>query len=214
VSSAWLFATYLLVALAVGLYAREYVRALVAVRLGDPSPRQFGWVRLDPRGRIDPIGSVILPLAIFVLWGSLAARPPPVAYAKPMPFEPNMLRNRGRDETLVALAGPLTNLAIATLAGLLLRAGLTGEVGSVAFAFLYTNVVMFVFHLMPIPGLDGARLLARVLPPRAAEVYRNLDQYLVLFVLAVFFLIGGPLLGIVNGLANLVCRAVAGDNCV
>lgn len=201
--------------MASGLYAREYVRGLIAVRLGDPSPQQFGWLRADPRARVDPIGSVILPLTIFILWGSLSAfRPPPAAYAKPMPFEPNMLRNRGRDEIAVALAGPLANLSVAVVAGLLVRAGLPGEAGAVAFAFLYTNVVMFVFHLMPIPGLDGARLLARGLPPRAAEVYRNLDQYLVLFVLAVFFLFGGPLLSIVNGLANLVCRGIAGSDCV
>jgi Zn-dependent protease len=67
--------------------------------------------------------------------------------------------------------------------------------------------------LMPIPGLDGARLLSRVLPPRAAAVYRNLDQYLVLFTLVIFFVLAGPMLAIVNGLTNIVCRAVAGFDC-
>ena len=78
---------------------------------------------------------------------------------------------------------------------------------------LYTNVVFFVFHLMPIPGLDGAHLLARVLPPRARHTYENLGEYLPLFVLLVFFLLAGPLLGIVQGLSNLVCRVVAGVPC-
>jgi len=201
--------------MASGLYAREYVRGLIAVRLGDPSPQQFGWLRLDPRNRVDPIGTIILPLAIFVLWGAPAPfLPPPFAYAKPMPFEPNMLRNRERDELLVALAGPLTNLGVALIVGLARSAGLGGDPLDAAAAFLYVNVSMFVFHLMPIPGLDGARLLARVLPPRAAEVYRHLDQYLVLFVLAAFFLLGGPLTGIVDALANLVCRGVSGSNCL
>jgi Zn-dependent protease len=63
---------------------------------------------------------------------------------------------------------------------------------------------------MPIPGLDGSKLLAPALPPHAREVYRGLDQYLVLFILVVFFLLSGPLLGIVRALARVVTRLIAG----
>jgi Zn-dependent protease len=205
---------YLLVALWLALYVREYVRAAVADRLGDPSARQFGWFRVDPRGRVDPFGTVILPILIAVLWGSGALyRPPPFAYAKPMPFQPMRLRRPGRDEIIVALSGPLANLAIGLVAGLALRAAPLSEATVILSVLVYVNLVMFVFHLMPIPGLDGARLLSRVLPPRAAAVYRNLDQYLVLFTLVIFFVLAGPMLAIVNGLTNIVCRAVAGFDC-
>jgi Zn-dependent protease len=206
---------YLFVALLAALYAREYVRALVADRLGDPSARQFGWLRLDPRGRADPFGTVVLPILIAVLWASGAFyRPPPFAYAKPMPFQPSRLRDAGRDEIVVALAGPATNLLIGVVAGLALRAVPLSEATVVLSVLTYVNIVMCIFHLMPIPGLDGARLLARVLPPRAQIVYRNLDQYLVLFTLVIFFVFAGPLLSIVNGLTNAVCRVVAGFPCL
>jgi Zn-dependent protease len=206
---------YLFVALLAALYAREYVRALVADRLGDPSARQFGWLRLDPRGRADPFGTGILPILIAVLWASGAAyRPPPFAYAKPMPFQPSRLRDAGRDEILVALAGPATNLLIGVVAGLALRAVPLSEATVVLSVLTYVNIAMCVFHLMPIPGLDGARLLARVLPLRAQIVYRNLDQYLVLFTLVIFFVFAGPMLAIVNGLTNAVCRVVAGFPCL
>ena len=206
---------YLFVALLAALYVREYVRAVVADRLGDPSARQFGWLRLDPRGRADPFGTVLLPILIAVLWASGAAyRPPPFAYAKPMPFQPSRLRDAGRDEVVVALAGPATNLLIGVVAGLALRAVPLSEATVVLSVLTYVNIAMCVFHLMPIPGLDGARLLARVLPLRAQIVYRNLDQYLVLFTLVIFFVFAGPMLAIVNGLTNAVCRVVAGFPCL
>ena len=206
---------YLFVALLAALYVREYVRALVADRLGDPSARQFGWLRLDPRGRADPFGTVLLPILIAVLWASGAAyRPPPFAYAKPMPFQPSRLRDARRDEVVVAFAGPATNLLIGVVAGLVLRAVPLSEATVVLSVLTYVNIAMCVFHLMPIPGLDGARLLARVLPLRAQIVYRNLDQYLVLFTLVIFFVFAGPMLAIVNGLTNAVCRLVAGFPCL
>jgi Zn-dependent protease len=71
---------------------------------------------------------------------------------------------------------------------------------------------MFVFQLMPVPGLEGAKLLARVLPPRPREVYVNLDQYLVLFMLVIFFLLAAPLLSIVRALASSVCTLLTGAN--
>ncbi|MEX2275414.1 MAG: site-2 protease family protein [Actinomycetota bacterium] len=206
------YALYLAVALAVGLLARETARALSADRLGDPTPRRWG--RLWPsRSMVDPFGTLILPALILVLWGSGAAfRPPPFIYAKPLALDPMYLKKPGRDTVLVSLAGPVANLVIAVIAGFVLGAGLAGDGLRVGEAFLYANLVLFVFHLMPIPGLDGARMLALVLPPRAREVYRNLDQYLVLFMLLIFFLLGGPVLAIVDGLASALCDVVAGSN--
>ena len=216
--SNWKYALYLGVALAVGLSAREYVRAIVAGRLGDPTPKRWGRVSLNPKTFADPFGTVILPGLILLLWAAGGAfRPPPFAYAKPLPLDPTYLKNRDRDWTLIALSGPLTNLAIGVIAGLVLRARVAGSSIDLFFlveAFLYANLILFVFHLMPIPGLDGARILARFLPPRAREVYTNLDQYLVLFILVIFFLLGGPLLNIVDGLRHGICDLVAGSlNC-
>jgi Zn-dependent protease len=93
---------------------------------------------------------------------------------------------------------------------LILRVGVTGEAADFTYAWLVVNVFMFVFQLMPVPGLDGARILSRFLPPRPREVYMNLDQYLALFILVIFFLLAGPLLSIVKALASGVCRMLAG----
>jgi Zn-dependent protease len=135
---------------------------------------------------------------------------PIFAYAKPMPHDPTYLRNRTRDSLIVVLAGPAANLALAAVAGTVIRAGIGGDVGLIVRAFLIVNVFMFVFQLMPVPGLDGAKLLARVLPPHPREVYVSMDQYLVLFMLVIFFLLAGPLLGIVRSLADVLFRLLAG----
>jgi Zn-dependent protease len=208
------FAAYLAISLVPALVVHEYAHAIVADRLGDATPRRWGRLTLRPRSLIDPFGSLILPALALVLIA--AGRPllPVFAYAKPMPLDPSMLRNPSRDAPLVAAAGLVANLALALAGGIAIRVGVTGEVARFAVAWLIVNAWMFGFQLMPVPGLDGARLLARVLPPRAREVYRNLDQYLVLFILVIFFILSGPLFAIVEAFANLACRVAAGADCL
>jgi Zn-dependent protease len=205
------FALYLAVALVPSLIAHELAHAYAADRLGDPTPRRWGRLSVNPRQLIDPFGSVILPVLMLILVASGRYCLLPIfAYAKPMPLDPTYLRNRSRDPILVTLAGPAANLVIAAVAGVVTRALPVGEVRLFVFAWVIVNVFMFLFQLVPIPGLDGSRLLARVLPPRAREVYVNLDHYLVLFILVVFFVFAGPLLTIVNALADVLFRLLAG----
>jgi Zn-dependent protease len=208
------FAAYLAVALVPALVLHEYAHALAADRLGDPSPRRWGRLTLNPRPLVDPFGSVILPALALVL---IAARGmlllPVFAYAKPMPLDPSALRDRARGPVLVTLAGLVANLSLAVLGGVAIRAGAAGDLGLFARAWLIVNSLMFAFQLMPIPGLDGAKLLARVLPPRAREVYTNLEQYLVLFILVIFFLLSGPLFAIVEAFADIACTIASGAGC-
>jgi Zn-dependent protease len=206
------FAAYLAVALVPSLVLHEYAHALTADRLGDPTPRRSGRLTANPGRLIDPFGTVILPGLILLLVATGQGFVLPVfAYAKPMPWDPRRLRRPGRDSLIVIWSGPIANLGLAAVAGAAMRVGATGEVGLVAYAFLLVNVFMLVLQLMPVPGLDGGKLLARVLPPRPREVYENLDQYLVLFMLVIFFLLAGPLLRIVDALAGAVCGALAGS---
>lgn len=205
-------AVYLAVALVPSLVLHEYAHAFAADKLGDPTPRRFGRLTLNPKRLIDPFGSVILPGLILVLVAAGQGFVLPIfAYAKPMPSEPGRLRSPKRDSLIVIWSGPVTNLVLGAAAGVAMRVGARGEAGLVAKAFLLVNVFMFVLQLMPVPGLDGAKLLARVLPRRPREVYENLDQYLVLFMLVIFFLLAGPLLSIVDALAGRVCSALAGS---
>jgi Zn-dependent protease len=86
--------------------------------------------------------------------------------------------------------------------------------GERASEWVIVNAYMFGFQLMPVPGFDGSRLLARFLSPRAREVYVNLEQYLVLFVLVIFFLLSGPMRAIVAAFGNIACRLAAGTDCL
>lgn len=209
------YALYLAVALTPSLLLREYVKAHAARRLGDMTPTLYGRATFKPKPHLDPIGTGFLPGFLLLL---VAARFPvtPFAYAKPMPLSPDRLRNPNRDIVWVSLAGPGANLAVAVAASLLLRlVGLElGEVTIFLLAVLQINIVLCVFHLMPIPGLDASRILARFLHGRAREIYSNLDQFLPLFMIVIYFLLAAPVLAFVQFLGNALCSLIGGGDCL
>jgi Zn-dependent protease len=208
------FATYLLVGLAGGMMAREYARAWAATRLGDPTPRQWRRLTLDPRSWFDPFGSGLVPALILLLWAAAARLlPPPFAYGKTAPVYVGALRER-RDVVLVSVAGPLANVALALPFGIALRTtGAASELGTVAYALMLANVSLAIVHLMPIPGLDGARMVALLLPPRAREIYVNAEQLLPLFVLLFLLVLGLFVRDIVYALTDVLCRVLSGIGC-
>jgi Zn-dependent protease len=208
------FALYLAAGLLVALVIHEYAHALLALRLGDHTPKQNGRLTLNPRPHLDPFGSLLLPgiLLLPVIFGNQLF--PVFAYAKPQPLNPWALRRQDNDSTWIALAGPLANVAVAFIVGFGLRAVTTGELALFLAALLQVNVTLAVLNLVPIPGLDGSRILARFLPARAKEVYTNLDQYLALFILVIFFIIPGPIFAFVRVVGNGICQVVAGGNCL
>jgi len=209
------FAVYLGIGLFVGLMTREYAKAQTSTRLGDMTPKLYGRATLRPKPHFDPLGTAILPgfLLLLVASGLGIA---PFAYAKPMPLSPDRLRNPNRDIIWVSLAGPGANLALAVVAGLALR--LTGFRNGDLFAFivgfLQANIVLCVFHLMPIPGLDASRILTRFLHGRAREVYAGLDQFLPLFMIVIYFLLSAPVLAFVRFIGNALCQPIAGFDCL
>ena len=204
-------AAYMLVSLFIGMSLREYVRARAAAALGDPTPRLWGRITLRPKPWFDPFGSGFIGAMVALLW-TVQAFMMPAAYAKPAPIDTNYLRRHPRDVVLVSLAGPVASLALAVLGGIVIRAGVGGQVGLAILTFVFTNVSLMVFHLLPVPGLDGGRLLALLLPPHAREVFRNADRYLALIVLVVLFLFT-VLLGVARLLAGAVCDALSGVDC-
>lgn len=208
-------AAYLAVGLLVGMIIREFARAYVASKMGDPTPRLWGRLTWNPKAWFEPFGSGLLPGLVLVLWAASSSfLPPPIAYAKPAPVDPNYLRRQPRDSLLVGFAGPVANVVVGGAAGLLLRAVAGTEVGWFLRWFMFANLSLAVFHLLPIPGLDGARLVALALPPRARETYRNLDQYLPLFVLLAVFFLAGPIQSIVYSLVNAICDLFSGSSCI
>jgi Zn-dependent protease len=176
---------------------------------------------LDPRPHVDPFGTYVLPalLLLPVLFGSSviegAGLFPVFAYAKPFAVNPWNLRRQDRHLMLIALAGPLANVVLAFAFGGLFRAVASANVQLARFlaACLISTVTMAVMQVLPIPGLDGSRLIARFLPPRAREIYQNMDQYAALFILLIFFIVHGPIFAFVKVIGNGICRVVVGADC-
>lgn len=206
----FLFGIELVAAVALALAVHEVARAFVAIRLGDPWARRSGRLSLDLRRGLDRFGTLLLPGLGVLLAVAGVGSIPVFAYAAPLSVDEGRLGTRGT--VLVALAGPVADLALAGLAGALVRAvGVTTTVGAGAAVLVWVAASMAVVQCMPIPGLDGARVVRRFLPANAAAAYGNLDQYLPLFLILLFFVFGGTFLGIVGGLVSAVCGVVAGS---
>jgi Zn-dependent protease len=207
---------YLAAGLLVALVCHEYAHAVVAVRLGDQTPRQMGRHTLNPKALVDPFGTYVLPaiLLLPVLFGR-GVLFPIFAYAKPMPLNPWNLRRPDNHSVWIALAGIGANVALAFAFGGLLR-GVGFDAGQFSRFLadcLLVNVIMAAMQIVPIPGLDGGRVVARFLPQRPREVYANLEQYLALFILVVFFIFAGPVFLFVHAIGNGICNVTAGVTC-
>ena len=205
---------YFAAGLMIGVDLRSYAQALVATRLRDPTPRQMGRLTPNPRQHVDPFGTLFLPaiLLLPVLFGRLTFLP--FAYAKPMPLNQFSTRKPDNEATLVALAGIGTNVALAFVFGLLYRAtGGTGQAGALVGSCLEVQVVLAALNIVPVPPLDGSRIVARFLSGRARDVYQNLDQYGALFMLVIFFVLRTPIFSFVVAIGNGICRVTAGTPC-
>jgi Zn-dependent protease len=155
----------------------------------------------------------VLPALIAVLW-TVQTLLIPAAYGKPAPIDPSRFRRHVRDVIIVSTAGPIATLALGIGAGLVVRvSGPSAETYRVMLTLCYTSMSLTVFHLLPIPGLDGARMLALALPPDAASVYRNFDRYLPLVVLVILFLFSSLAIGLLTTLTGALCDSATGLNC-
>ena len=184
--------------LLVSLTVHEAAHAWTSDRLGDPTARLLGRVSLNPAVHVDPIGTVLFPLM------ALLANVPLIGWARPVPVNAARLRHPRRDFVYIAAAGPLSNLALAGLVSLfasLLGLNLwqaLGQGGGAAIVLvqaIYINVFLAVFNLVPLPPLDGSRLLTIFLPPDKQRIIYFLDQYGMLILLALLFFGGTRILG-------------------
>jgi len=157
----------------------------MALKLGDPTARDMGRLTLNPIPHIDPIGSIIVPLISFIAAGTVF-----IAWAKPVPVNPANFRNIRRDDILVSVIGPASNLVVALFCVVmfiitqrvvgptnLIAAGPGQEVASYLANMFYAgiplNIFLAVFNLIPVPPLDGSHVVASLLPPNIADRYRQ-----------------------------------------
>lgn len=207
-------ALYYLVGLIVGFCSHEFAQAWAASALGDQTPRFKGRATLDPRAHADPLGTYLLPGLLLLVVASGARFVPPFAYGKPMPIDAGRMRNPKRDYVLALLAGPAATFLLAVLAAVALRVVRQGEPGAFFAAVLIVNVMLTVFNLMPIPPLDGSKILARFLPAKAGALMEEMQVYGGLFMLVVFFILHSPVLSLVQALGNGLCRLLVGFPCL
>jgi len=199
------------VALVLAFSVHECAHAWTAWRLGDPTARMLGRVTLNPLKHLDPFGSVLMPLIALVYhW-------PLIGWAKPTPVTARNFKNYKRDDILVTLAGPASNLLLATIALVLLLIikhavpggsvaiftamalamhypGVSTEnlpalfpVALLLYFIILINLLLFVFNLVPFPPLDGSRILRHFLPYGALQVYDRMGM----FALWIFMLVAG-----------------------
>jgi len=174
----------------VGMIGHEYAHARVAVSLGDPTPRMMGRLTFNPKAHVDPFGTLIMPAVFLFTILFRASFGFFFGYAKPVTVHPGRMRKPGRDAILVALAGPAFNLALAAAAGYGFQKTLDTSI-NLATVFYWVTIInsfLFIINILPIPPLDGSRILTRFLSPAAAMKLQDYGQYLILFLLALFLI--------------------------
>lgn len=175
----------------------EYAHGWMANQLGDPTARLAGRLTLNPKAHLDLFGSIILPI-LLIPTGLL------FAYAKPVPYNPYNLRDQKWGAVWVAIAGPVSNLCLAFVFGVALQLmPITSPMIPFLFTIVYANVLLAVFNMVPIPPLDGSKLLLAVLPHSAYQVRMMLERYG--FVLLLLFIFVGfqylrPIIQAITGL--------------
>jgi len=187
----------------------ELAHGWVALRLGDHTAQMLGRLSINPLRHIDPVGTVIVPIVLYLTAGVI------FGWAKPVPIDWRNLRRPQRDMALVAAAGPAANLLMAIAWAVLLKLGgwLDGTLPWLSVPLIYmgltgiiVNLLLAALNLIPLPPLDGSRVASALMPARWARVYNRIEPY-GLFVLLLLLLSGGlqsllmPVLAAINQLA-------------
>lgn len=221
--------SYMALPLLLAMVFHEYAHGWVANHYGDSTARLEGRLTMNPLAHIDPFGTVILPLLCLMLPGGFF-----LGWAKPVPVNPSRLRNPRRDMALVAAAGPGMNLllAIASALGLSLllsidptlmaswppqpgqapRGDLLGmlllPLAAMALYSVFINVLLMAFNLIPIPPLDGGRILTSLLPAQPALVLSRLEPYGMLIIVALIMF--DPQIHVIRTITGTLVNAMAG----
>jgi len=184
-----------LVALVVAITIHEFAHAYAADRLGDPTPRVQGRLTLNPLAHLDPLGTLMLLIARFG-WG------------KPVVFDPFNLRHPRRDAAIISLAGPVSNILLATLLSIILHLFLASPYAMLVYIIIQPvivmNVFLAIFNLVPIHPLDGFKIVGGILPHEYAKQWQELESYGMIFLLFLVF----PVFGGASPISKLILPVI------
>jgi Zn-dependent protease len=178
------------------------MHAFVGYKLGDTTAKEEGRLSLNPLRHIDPLMTVVLPLITLLLFGV------PFLAAKPVPFNPYRVKYGEYGAALLAAAGPLSNLVLAIIGTLVLKHSVNLTFIKDLGIFIDLNVIMFVFNLIPIPPLDGSRVVYAFAPEPVKEFMQSIERF-GFFIIIALVLVGGfdgVLINIYNSVLNLINR--------
>ena len=211
-----------MVVLLLAISAHEAAHAWMSYKFGDDTARLLGRITLNPVAHTDPIGTLLIPIMMFVFgaMGGALASIPLIGWGKPTPVNPLRWRNKDLANVMVSIAGILANILIATIAFIILKALIvTGVVGSLQSStaepvvlflsyLLIMNISLAVFNLLPFPPLDGSKVLDTFLPASMRPIMDMLEQYgfiilMILIYVGVFHAIITPVLRFVEFLLYL-----------
>ncbi len=190
------------------LTVHEFAHGYVAYRLGDPTAKSMGRLTLNPLKHLDPIGTI----AFFII---------KIGWAKPVPVNPNYFKNPRKDMLWVALAGPIVNLILAIISALAVKVvwflaatlpysqiaeAILVPLNMVLMASVWINLVLCIFNFLPIPPLDGSKILAGILPPDMARSYASVERYgfVIILVLAFSGLLSKMILPVIAFARNIL----------
>jgi Zn-dependent protease len=203
-TSCYMFTILSIAILILSVVVHEVSHGYMADRLGDPTPRLQGRLTLNPIKHLDPVGSFIVPLIT-----SLAGFT--FGWAKPVEYNPYNIKNKRQGEFLIALAGPLSNIVIALIFSVIIRAvtasgGVSSPFIQISAYIVIINIILAVFNLIPLPPLDGSKILFSILPNQYGHIRFFLERYAPLFILVVVFF----LWQIVSPIVPIVFRIFTG----
>lgn len=178
----------------------EVSHGAAAYLLGDPTAKEQKRLTLNPIRHIDPVGTILLPAILL-----LAKSPALLGWAKPVPFDPRYFKNPRSGIALVSLAGPLTNFLLAAVFAVVLRAtGQSGMAGEVAAYGLVMNLMLGFFNLIPIPPLDGSKVIGVFLPARLRRAYFSVERFGFILIFALLYF------GLVSKFLGPFCDSLIG----
>ncbi len=167
-----------------GAIIHEYSHGWMANELGDPTAKDLGRLTLNPIVHIDPIGSILLPLIAWVTTGGRFL----FAYAKPVPYNPYNLKDKKWGPAMVGIAGPASNIIVAAILGAVVRFLPASNFIEILILGVWANVMLAVFNLVPIPPLDGSKILFALLPVSWRGMEQTFERYgIVLFIFFIFY---------------------------